>query len=160
MTIAEVAGGPRLADVRALFQEYADGLAIDLSFQGFDEEVAWLPGAYAAPDGTLLLCTIDEAAAGCVAVRRVDAGACEMKRLFVRPSCQGKGIGRELAGRAIAWARSAGYERMLLDTLPSMTSAQRMYEGLGFRDIPPYRFNPVAGTRFLMLPLHSATSQG
>ena len=151
MTIGAVTGGPRLEDVRALFLEYAAWLAIDLSFQGFDDEVVGLPGAYAAPDGALFLCTVDHAAAGCVAVRRVDAGACEMKRLFVRPAFQGKGLGRDLAGHAMAWARAAGYERILLDTLPSMTAAQRMYEALGFRDVPPYRFNPIAGTRFLEL---------
>ena len=153
MTIVEVQGGPRLEDVRALFLEYAASLGVDLSFQGFEDEVAALPGGYAAPGGTLFLATEGESAAGCVGVRRVDASACEMKRLFVRPAHQGQGIGRDLAVQAIAWARAAGYDRMLLDTLPSMTAAQRMYEALGFRDVPPYRFNPIAGTRFLELRL-------
>jgi GNAT superfamily N-acetyltransferase len=145
--------GPRLDDVRGLFGEYAAWLGIDLSFQGFASELANLPGGYAAPDGTLLLSLIDGAAAGCVAVRRVDAHVCEMKRLYVRPRFQGKGCGRRLAERAIDWSRGAGYDRMLLDTLPSMAEAQRMYERLGFTDVPAYRFNPIAGTRYMELLL-------
>ena len=145
--------GPMLEEVRALFREYASWLAIDLSFQGFAQELAGLPGEYAAPHGTLLLGLVRGAAAGCVAVRRREDRACEMKRLYVRDSFKGHGRGRVLAEHAIEWARRAGYQRMLLDTLPSMAAAQRLYEALGFRDVAPYRFNPVAGTRYMELRL-------
>ena len=157
--IATVADGPRLADIRRLFEEYAAWVAVDLSFQGFPEELAGLPGEYVAPDGTLLLASVENVAAGCVAVRRSDETGCEMKRLYVRPAFQGIGCGRQLAERAIAWARAAGYRRIRLDTLPSMTDAQRMYERLGFKDVPPYRFNPIAGTRYLELTLVMNASQ-
>ncbi len=153
MQIAPVLEGPRLDDVRQLFEEYAAWIAIDLSFQGFANEVANLPGDYAAPDGTLLLGLVDGCVAGCVGVRRADERGCEMKRLYVRPPFQRSGGGRQLAERAIEWARRAGYRRMLLDTLPSMTGAQRMYEQLGFKDVPAYRFNPIAGARYMELGL-------
>jgi GNAT superfamily N-acetyltransferase len=146
-----VVEGPMLEEVRALFREYASSLAIDLSFQGFAQELAGLPGEYAAPHGALLVGLVGGAAAGCVAVRRWDDGACEMKRLYVRDRFKGQGRGRALAAHAIDWARGAGYERMLLDTLPFMAPAQRLYEDLGFRDVMPYRFNPVAGTRYMEL---------
>ncbi len=153
MKVEHVFEGPMLEEVRALFREYATSLAIDLSFQRFGEELAGLPGEYAAPHGTLLLGRVGGAAAGCVAVRRWKDRACEMKRLYVRDSFKGQGCGRVLAEHAVAWARRAGYERMLLDTLPSMAAAQRLYEGLGFRDVASYRFNPVAGTRYMELRL-------
>ncbi len=153
MEVEYVFEGPMLEEVRALFREYASWLAIDLSFQGFAQELAGLPGEYAAPHGTLLLGLVGGAAAGCVAVRRREDRACEMKRLYVRDSFKGQGRGRVLAEHAIEWARRAGYERMLLDTLPSMAAAQRLYEDLGFRDVAPYRFNPVAGTRYMELRL-------
>ena len=151
--VATVAAGPRLADVRRLFEEYAASLGVDLSFQGFADEVANLPGNYGPPGGTLLLATVGEAAAGCVAVRRSDQTRCEMKRLYVRPAFQRMGLGKQLAERAIAWAGEAGYDAILLDTLPSMIDAQRMYERMGFKDVPAYRFNPIAGTRYLQLTL-------
>lgn len=154
--IVGVRDGPLLDEVRRLFAEYADGLGIDLSFQDFASELAGLPGDYAAPGGTLLVAFVGGAAAGCVAVRRLGAGSCEMKRLFVRPAFQGTGCGRRLAARSIEWARAAGYDRMRLDTLPSMDTAQRMYARLGFRDVPAYRFNPIAGTRFMELALLAA----
>ena len=151
MEVEFVSAGPRLDEARALFREYAASLAIDLSFQGFAEELAGLPGEYAAPRGTLLLGLVDGAAAGCVAVRGWDDRACEMKRLYVRDSFKGQGRGRVLADHAIDWARRAGYGRMLLDTLPSMVAAQRLYKALGFLDVAPYRFNPVPGTRYMEL---------
>jgi GNAT superfamily N-acetyltransferase len=141
--------GPWLEEVRRLFQEYAASLGIDLSFQNFAGELAALPGEYAPPGGTLLLALIDSAAAACVGIRRMDETRCEMKRLFVRPQFQRSGCGRELAERAIEWAGTAGYAEMLLDTLPTMAGAQRLYERLGFRDVAAYRFNPIAGTRFM-----------
>jgi GNAT superfamily N-acetyltransferase len=144
-----VTSGPDLEVVRSLFREYADWVAVDLSFQGFTEELAGLPGDYLAPSGTLLLCVTEVGPAGCIAVRRRLADECEMKRLYVRPAFQGRGCGVFLAERAIEWAKDAGYRRMVLDTLPSMGSAQRLYARLGFRDIPAYRFNPVPGARFM-----------
>ena len=146
-----VTAGPELEEVRTLLKEYAEWVAVDLSFQGFAEEVAGLPGDYVAPHGTLLLCTVDGLSAGCIAVRRWQATACEMKRLYVRPTFQGLGCGRFLAQRAISWALEAGYGRMVLDTLPAMTAAQGLYARLGFRDIEPYRPNPVPGARFMAL---------
>lgn len=141
--------GADLDEIRRLFTEYAEWLAVDLSFQGFAEELAGLPGEYAAPSGTLLLCIADAGAAGCIAVRRWQGDTCEMKRLYVRPGHRGSGCGRLLADRAVDWAVAAGYKRMVLDTLPVMAGAQRLYEQLGFRDIAPYRFNPIPGARFM-----------
>jgi putative acetyltransferase len=149
-----VTGGPDLEEVRSLFREYAEWIAVDLSFQGFSEELTSLPGEYVAPHGTLLLCAAEGVAAGCIGVRKWHTDTCEMKRLYVRPRFRGSGCGRFLAQRAIDWAIGRGYARMLLDTLPSMTSAQRLYERLGFRDISPYRLNPVPGARFMALELH------
>lgn len=151
--VDSVSEGPLLDEVRALFREYASSLSIDLSFQGFTEELRGLPGEYAAPRGALLLGRVGGATAGCVAVRPWQDRACEMKRLYVRDGFKRQGCGRVLAERAIEWARQVGYERMLLDTLPSMAAAQRLYEALGFRDVASYRFNPVAGTRYMELDL-------
>lgn len=148
-----VVDGPDLEEVRALFREYADWLAIDLSFQGFAEELRGLPGQYRAPGGALFLCVVDQRPAGCIAVRPWEAGACEMKRLYVRKAFQGRGCGHYLAAQAIEWAARAAYDRMLLDTLPTMGTAQQLYERLGFREVEPYRFNPVPGTRFMELSL-------
>lgn len=151
MELVVVTQGERLQEVRDLLQEYVAWIGLDLSFQDFDAELAALPGEYVAPRGTLLLGLVDGRAGGCVAVHPWEGEACEMKRLYVRPEAQGTGLGRALAARAIAWSREAGYRRMLLDTLPAMTSAQRMYERIGFRDIEPYRANPVPGARFMAL---------
>lgn len=139
--------------VRTLFEEYQQALGIDLSFQGFATELEMLPGDYVSPRGRLLLARDGDAIAGCIAMRPLSEETCEMKRLYVRPQSRAGGVGRLLAERLIAEARAIGYRHMYLDTLPVMAGAQRLYESLGFKDIPPYRHNPIAGTRFLGLDL-------
>ena len=143
-----------LGVARTLFREYADQLGVDLCFQGFEQELASLPGKYAPPGGRLLLAWNGDTPLGCVALRALDDGACEMKRLYVRDAARGTGLGRLLAERICAEARAAGYMRMRLDTLPTMTAAQGIYRGLGFREIAAYVFNPVPGVRYLELALH------
>jgi len=140
--------------VRDLFKEYAAWLGFDLCFQDFDRELAELPGDYAPPTGRLLLAMEGNQVAGCVALRRFeDDDTCEMKRLYVRPAFRGRGIGRTLAIAIIDEARTIGYKRMRLDTVPSMTTAMSLYEMLGFRDVEPYRHNPIEGVRFMELTL-------
>lgn len=145
-----------LRTVRALLREYETELGVDLCFQGFEEELASLPGDYAPPRGALLLAEVDGAVAGCVALRALDAEACEMKRLYARPAFRGRGVGRTLAEAIIAEAGRVGYAHMRLDTLPVMTEAQALYGRLGFHDIPPYRENPVPGVRYMELSLAGA----
>jgi putative acetyltransferase len=139
---------------RAIFQEYAAQLGIDLCFQSFDEELAQLPWDYAAPRGALLLALVDGEIAGCCALRPLDnvdyANACEMKRLFVRKAFRGFGLGRQLVEAALDSARSNGYGCVLLDTLDDMEAARALYENLGFQSIPPYYHNPIPGAHYLM----------
>jgi putative acetyltransferase len=143
--------------VRGIFREYADGLGVDLCFQQFDEELAGLPGDYAAPRGALLLARVDGQLAGCCALRPLDAvdypNAAEMKRLFVRNGHRGLGLGRRLAEAILDAARQAGYACVLLDTLDDMEAARALYEDLGFEDIPPYYHNPIAGAHYLKVNL-------
>ncbi len=135
--------------VRTLFREYAGGIGVDLSFQGFEEELAALPAGY----DVLLVAWVGDEPAGCVGVRPFAEGTCEMKRLYVRSSARGTGTGRALAAASIEHARALGYVRMRLDTLPSMGAAQGLYRSLGFAEIGPYRHNPIAGTAFMELRL-------
>ena len=139
--------------VACLFREYVDWLGVDLSFQGFDEELAGLPGIYASPRGQLLLALAASQPAGCVGLRPLEPRICEMKRLYVRPAWRGTGLGRRLAETVIATARAVGYERMRLDTMRSLAAANRLYESLGFVEIEPYTVNPIEGVRFLELRL-------
>lgn len=138
---------------RGIFREYAASLGIDLCFQDFETELAGLPGAYRPPDGQLLLALVDGAVAACGAMRslrEVDyANACEMKRLYVRPGFRGFGLGRMVAQALLDEARRAGYSVMLLDTLDEMEAARGLYATLGFEEIPPYYFNPIAGAHYL-----------
>jgi putative acetyltransferase len=156
LTIREVHQGEALAIVRRLFEEYAASLGFSVCFQGFDQELAGLPGAYAPPGGRLLLGWSGSEPCGCVALRPLESAVCEMKRLYVRPAYRGSGLGRRLAERLIAEAEGAGYERLRLDTLPSMGAALQLYRRLGFREIPPYTSNPAEGAVFLELALHRA----
>jgi GNAT superfamily N-acetyltransferase len=139
--------------VRNLFREYADSLNTDLCFQSFEAELAGLPGKYKPPEGRLLLAWRGDQAVGCVALRPVGTGICEMKRLYVQPGMRGEGLGRKLAERIRQEARAAGYSRICLDTLPTMKSAIQLYADLGFRPTEPYVYNPVPGAIFLALEL-------
>jgi len=161
MTTANVlrivsAESPDLVGVaRELFVEYSESLGVDLCFQGFAEELASLPGEYARPTGRLILALDGEHAVGSGALRRIDDRVCEMKRVYVRPTVRGRGVGRLLIDALIEMAREIGYERMRLDTLPSMTQAKAIYRSLGFKEIAPYRINPVPGALFLELDLRT-----
>lgn len=143
--------------LRGIFREYAESLQIDLCFQGFEAELAELPGDYAAPRGALLMVLVDEQLAGCCALRPLDAidypNACEMKRLYVRAGFRGSGLGRQLAEVILDCARLAGYACVLLDTLNEMESARALYQDLGFKEIPPYYHTPIEGAHYLMVAL-------
>lgn len=154
----------RIAAVRELFREYAASLTFDLCFQGFEQELAGLPGEYSPPLGRLLLAIVDDQPAGCVALHRLrietaelevsSLDCCEMKRLFVRPQFRGYGLGRELVEAVLEAAAAIGYCRMRLDTVPSeMGTAVELYRGLGFREIAPYRRNPIAGAKYLEIDI-------
>ncbi|MBX3651465.1 MAG: GNAT family N-acetyltransferase [Burkholderiales bacterium] len=154
MDLVEVAApGPELAAVRDLFLEYAGSLNFSLCFQDFETELEGLPGAYAPPQGILLLAQSGGEVAGCVGVRPLDTGRCEMKRLYVRGQYRGSGLGRRLAEHAVAFARGAGYRSMLLDTLPQMAAAVRLYRELGFVPCASYYDNTPIGSNCLELQL-------
>jgi putative acetyltransferase len=150
----QVESARQVEQARELFIEYSERLGLDLCFQNFQQELAELPGRYARPEGRLLLAVSGERIAGCVGLRKIDDGVCEMKRLYVRPEFRGEGIGHALAVHLIEEARSIGYEWMRLDTLPAqMASAIKLYRALGFREIEPYYHNPVENALFMELSL-------
>ena len=155
MEILEASTSAHYAAARVLFEEHAEGVGHDMDFQGFSEELETLPGAYAPPDGCLLLARDAEIWVGCVGLRRChgERAICEMKRMYVRPAYRGRGLGRRLAVRVIAFARAAGYGAMRLDTLGSMTIPRALYETLGFQEIPAYYHNPIEGVVYYELTL-------
>jgi putative acetyltransferase len=156
MSMVSIRRAEKESDLRvakSLFEEYAESLDFDLSFQDFDSELANLPGEYARPGGVILVATLDGTPAGCVALRELEAGVCEMKRLYVVSPYRRMGIGRKLAEAVIAEARRIGYRSMRLDTVPGMIEATELYRSLGFGEIEPYRHNPIDGALFFELKL-------
>ncbi|HEV2348241.1 MAG TPA: GNAT family N-acetyltransferase [Terriglobia bacterium] len=154
MMVIDSVKTPKHLDIaRALFREYADSLGFDLSFQNFEQELRELPGDYAPPGGRLYLAFEKGRPAGCIALRRLSDEDCEMKRFYVCPLFRGKGLGKRLATLVMGEAREIGYKRILLDTVPAMKRAIRLYRALGFKPIPAYRRNPVPGASFMELVL-------
>ena len=158
MTIDVATSAQDMAIAAQLFREYADSLELDLAFQNFDDELAHLPGDYAAPRGALLLAYVDGALAGCCALRPLDnadiPNAAEMKRLYVRRAFRGFGLGRQLAETILDAARQAGYASVLLDTLDDMEAARNLYADLGFQSIEPYYHNPIPGAHYLKADIY------
>ncbi len=142
-----------LPEVIAIFREYVKSPVANLDFQDYEQEFAQLPGKYAEPEGCILLAIAEGHVVGCAALRRVDDGICELKRVYVRPEARGMTLGRQLVQQMVHTARDAGYRRMCLDVLAEFVAAQRLYESLGFVPAEPVSFNPVPGTRFLALDL-------
>ena len=152
--IIQAESAEQIEKARKLFREYETWFGLALCFQNFDEEVANLPGKYALPEGRLFLAFADENLAGCIALRKLEDGVCEMKRLFVREDFRGQKIGKLLIDKLIEEARRTGYEKMRLDTYPpKMAKAVKIYESYGFRRIPPYYHNPYGETLFMELNL-------
>jgi ribosomal protein S18 acetylase RimI-like enzyme len=154
LSFAQAETPAQIIQARELFLEYAQSLGFSLCFQNFDKELANLPGDYAPPEGRLRLAEFEGQLVGCVALHKLEPGICEMKRLYLRPQFRGKGLGRVLADRIVAEARQIGYKCMRLDTVePVMKDAVGMYRKLGFKEIAPYRTNPMAGTLYMELLL-------
>ena len=154
MKISRTQTPDELDEIRCLFREYETFLDVDLCFQGFEDELAGLPGKYAPPDGALLFAIEGQTAAGCVALRKLEDGICEMKRLFVRPQYRCRGLGRMLAERIIGEAVEHGYSSMRLDTLSTLTEAVQLYESLGFNHRKPYYPNPLPDVLYWELDLN------
>lgn len=152
LTIRPAESVAQIAQVRELLAEYWNSRGLSFSVFDFDRELGSLPGSYAPPDGRLLLAELQEEVVGCVALRRIGPETCEMKRLYLRPAFRGRGFGRQMAEAVIDEARRIGYTRMRLDTIgPVMKEAIAMYKGLGFKEISPYRNNPLAGAMYMEL---------
>ena len=152
--LTHVQSGSALEDIRALFLEYARGLNFNLCFQNFDRELEELPGAYGMPHGRLILCEVDGRPAGCIALKPLEAGVCELKRLFVRPEFRRRKLGLKLTQHIIEEARSIGYTLMRLDTIRgTMDNAIALYESVGFREIPAYYHNPIPNAFYMELHL-------
>ncbi len=152
--IRSIESGDDIAPARELFREYEKWLDMDLCFQSFEEELATLPGKYAPPDGRLYLAFVDEKPAGCIALRKLEDGICEMKRLYLNDAARGQGIGKKLIEKLIGDAREIGYKKMRLDTFPpKMGKAVSLYESYGFRPIHAYYDNPHDGVLFMELDL-------
>ncbi len=160
LQITQAVSTEDFATARRLIEEYAASLGVDLSFQDFAHELASLTSEYSPPRGRLLLARSEGQVIGCGALRPFDKTVCEMKRLYVIPASRSTGAGLALAQKLISEAREVGYRAMRLDTLPGMEKAQQLYRSLGFREIPAYRYNPIAGTQFLELNLLEASPMG
>jgi putative acetyltransferase len=153
--VESVGQGSYIDEIRALFLEYARSLNFSLCFQSFEQELGELPGPYAPPGGRLILCKVDGATAGCIALKKLEPAVCEMKRLYVRPEFRGHRLGLRLTTHLIDEARAAGYARMRLDTIPeSMENAVKLYRSLGFKKIPPYYENPLPQALYMELDLN------
>lgn len=159
ITLSQVEDAGSAGTARELFREYAQAIATDLEYQGFSAELAALPAPYVPPKGALLIARVGPQVAGCVALRPLDDGAGEMKRLYVRPGYRSLGLGQRLVEAVIHAASEAGYGELRLDTLPSMAAAQALYRRLGFREIPPYNRTHLPGTRFYALELTTDAGQ-
>ena len=154
INISQAESPSEIAIVRELFVEYAESLGFSLCFQNFDRELAGLPGDYTPPQGRLLLARSGVASAGCVALHSLEPGICEIKRLYVRPQFRGTGLGKMLTNSVISEAKSIGYKKVRLDTVePKMKNAVGLYRALGFREIAPYRPNPIEGAMYMELEL-------
>ena len=154
MNIIQVQTPQHIEEIRLLFREYEQFLNVDLCFQGFEAELAGLPGRYGPPAGSLLIALDGQHAAGCVALRKIDEGICEMKRLYVRPGYRGKGLGRLLARAIIDEAARLGYDLMRLDTLDTLKQAMKLYSSFGFTKTDPYYHNPLEGVVYWELQLN------
>ncbi len=159
MEIVTAVTPDQLAAIRDLFREYARSLGVDLGFQGFEAELAGLPGKYGAPEGALLLALEGQTACGCVALRPLAPGVCEMKRLYVRPGFRGRGLGSALAETILQEGAARGYAVMRLDTLSGLTEAIRLYERLGFRRTGAYYDNPLPGVSYWEIDLNTCGSR-
>lgn len=149
--VIEVIKTEDIQTVRELFDEYADAIGIDLTFQNFEQERLLIADIYTPPEGALLLAIHEGLPAGCVGLRKIDAHRCEMKRLYVRPTSRGKGLGNELCRKIISKGWQLGYKEMLLDTLSTMVDAQVLYRAHGFKETEPYYHNPLPAAQYFLL---------